>query len=72
MPIGIPTADGGLEIPNRIFLGGIPAEVSFSIFFEKKQLVALKKLQQHIFFPYAVIIYHWILKRGSSRYSFFA
>ena len=30
VPIGIPTADGGLEIPNRIFLGGIPSDVCYS------------------------------------------
>ena len=27
VPVGIPTPDGGLEIPNRVFLGGIPTEV---------------------------------------------
>ena len=30
VPVGIPTPDGGLEIPNRVFLGGIPTEV-FSV-----------------------------------------
>jgi len=28
VPVGIPTPDGGLEIPNRVFLGGIPAETT--------------------------------------------
>lgn len=28
VPVGIPTADGGLEIPNRVFLGGITNEVT--------------------------------------------
>jgi len=28
VPVGIPTADGGLEIPNRVFLGGIPSETT--------------------------------------------
>ncbi|XP_065058865.1 protein boule-like [Rhopilema esculentum] len=36
VPIGIPTSDGGLEIPNRIFLGGIPpdtTELELEVFF---------------------------------------
>eukprot|EP00794_Sanderia_malayensis_P006844 gene6844-7612_t len=36
VPVGIPTDDGGLEIPNRIFLGGIPAdttELELEVFF---------------------------------------
>jgi len=28
VPVGIPTPDGGLEIPNRVFLGGIPMETT--------------------------------------------
>lgn len=28
VPVGIPTPDGGLEIPNRVFLGGIPTETT--------------------------------------------
>jgi len=28
VPVGIPTADGGLEIPNRVFLGGVPSETT--------------------------------------------
>jgi len=28
VPVGIPTADGGLEIPNRVFLGGIHNETT--------------------------------------------
>lgn len=28
VPVGIPTADGGLEIPNRVFVGGIPTETT--------------------------------------------
>lgn len=27
-PVGIPTGDGGLEIPNRVFLGGIATETT--------------------------------------------
>lgn len=28
VPMGVPTQDGGLEIPNRVFLGGVPAETT--------------------------------------------
>ena len=38
VPVGVPTGDGGLEIPQRVFLGGIATEVNkfFSFFFLKR------------------------------------
>ncbi|XP_065668748.1 protein boule-like [Hydra vulgaris] len=42
VPIGIPTPDGGLEIPNRVFLGGIPTETTeleLELFFSDYGLV---------------------------------